>query len=170
MSSVLDEVLSREGAAAAPVREVAGTTAAPPTAAADVEPYILVAEDNDTNQMFMEFVLGDMGYELKIAEDGAIACDCYRKRRPALIFMDISMPNMDGMEATASIRAYEAQHNLSPVPIIAVTAHALKGDAESFLSAGMDDYLSKPVAPSKIAEKLNAWLPSELSLAAPQLS
>lgn len=184
MLSVLDEVLSQEHSPVLTAEEEsteaepaeverdtearAKSSVQPPTDAG--EPYILVAEDNDTNQMFMEFVLGDMGYELKIAGDGQIAFDCYRERRPALIFMDISMPNMDGMEATAQIRQYEAENGLSPAPIIAVTAHALKGDAESFLSAGMDDYLSKPVAPSKIAEILNKWLPAELSLAAPQLA
>ncbi|MEM7427158.1 MAG: response regulator [Pseudomonadota bacterium] len=163
--------VAAEVSAAAPSPSPSPSPApSPGPASGEAEPYILVAEDNDTNQMFMEFVLGDMGYDIKLADDGAIAFDDYKARRPVLIFMDISMPNMDGIETTKSIRAFEAEHNLSPVPIVAVTAHALKGDSDRFLAVGMDDYLSKPVAPSKIAEKLDKWLPSELALSAPRLA
>ena len=69
------------------------------------------------------------------------------------------MPEMNGLEATAAIREIEAREGLVPTPIIAVTAHSLKGDEDRCLAAGMDDYLSKPISPEKLGAMIDRWLP-----------
>jgi CheY-like chemotaxis protein len=77
-----------------------------------------------------------------------------------MILMDVSMPGMNGLEATGAIRGMEAEIGYH-VPIVGVTAHALKGDRERCLEAGMDDYLSKPISPNALLEKVAAWLGGE---------
>jgi CheY-like chemotaxis protein len=82
--------------------------------------------------------------------------------RPALILMDVSMPVMNGHQATEAIRTAEAAETaLGRTPIVGVTAHALTGDKERCLEVGMDDYLSKPISPEKLAAKIREWLPAE---------
>jgi CheY-like chemotaxis protein len=76
--------------------------------------------------------------------------------------MDVSMPEMNGLEATAEIRAIEAREGREPTPIIAVTAHTLKGDEDRCLAAGMDDYMSKPISPEKLAAMIDRWLPGSI--------
>ena len=76
--------------------------------------------------------------------------------RPGLILMDVSMPEMNGLEATNAIR--QAERDTEHVPIVGVTAHALKGDRERCLAAGMDDYMSKPISPNMLLEKIQRWL------------
>ena len=83
--------------------------------------------------------------------------------KPKLILMDVSMPEMNGKEATGKIREFETENGVKRVPIIGVTAHALKGDMESCFEAGMDDYLSKPVSPGKLLEKIEHWLKRDLA-------
>ncbi|MEM6324824.1 MAG: response regulator, partial [Pseudomonadota bacterium] len=78
-------------------------------------------------------------------KDGREAVAQYKALRPHLVFMDISMPEVDGKEATGQIRAYEAEHELPRVPIVAMTAHALSGDKEEIIAAGLDHYLTKPL-------------------------
>jgi CheY-like chemotaxis protein len=80
--------------------------------------------------------------------------------QPRIVLMDVSMPEMSGHDATRAIRADE-QGTGHHTPIIGVTAHALKGDREQCLEAGMDDYMSKPISPNKLAEKVNLWLGEE---------
>ena len=84
----------------------------------------------------------------------------YKEQSPKIILMDVSMPGMNGLEATAEIRKLE-QENGTHTPIIGVTAHAIKGDKEKCLEAGMDDYLSKPVSPDKLTTKLFRWMGKE---------
>jgi CheY-like chemotaxis protein len=76
--------------------------------------------------------------------------------RPSMILMDVSMPRMSGLEATAAIRAEEGEGER--IPIVGVTAHALKGDRDRCLEVGMDDYLSKPISPRTLREKIGRWL------------
>ncbi|MEZ5872266.1 MAG: response regulator [Nitratireductor sp.] len=119
---------------------------------------ILVAEDNEVNQIVMRQILEASGYSYQIVPDGAEAVEKFRLMRPALIMMDVSMPVMNGIEATRAIREEEHKSGSGHVPIVGVTAHALKGDMERCLEAGMDDYLSKPVSPDRVLEKTTQWL------------
>jgi two-component system, sensor histidine kinase and response regulator len=108
--------------------------------------HILVAEDNPVNQKLATILLRKRGYRVTAVENGqkalaAIASDCFD-----LVLMDVQMPEMSGTDATRELRRRERMDG-SHLPVIAMTAHAMKGDAEKFLEAGMDDYVSKPVNP-----------------------
>jgi PAS domain S-box-containing protein len=105
---------------------------------------ILVAEDTAVNQKFILRLLDRWGHTAVLAEDGRKAVAQVSKGTFDLVLMDVQMPEMDGMEATAAIRRYEAARGRR-TPIIAMTAHAIKGDRERCLAAGMDDYISKPL-------------------------
>ncbi len=117
---------------------------------------VLIAEDNDVNQMVFSFIMEELGLVFEIAANGQEAVDKYQQFQPPLIVMDVSMPVMNGLEATQKIRELEASSG-SRVTIIAATAHALKGDSERCLEAGMDDYIAKPISPDKLKEKLDHW-------------
>ncbi|MFI0848512.1 response regulator [Mesorhizobium sp. IMUNJ 23232] len=118
---------------------------------------ILVAEDNDVNQLVFTQILADTGFTFEIVGNGLLAVEAFQEMRPMLVLMDVSMPEMNGLEATGVIRAREAAWG-THTPIIGVTAHALKGDRERCLEAGMDDYLSKPISPRALQEKLDRWM------------
>ena len=120
---------------------------------------ILVAEDNEVNQIVVEQILLEAGQDYKIVDNGQMAVDAYQEQRPDLILMDVSMPVMNGLEATEAIRALEAQSG-ERIPIIGLTAHALKGDREVCMKAGMDDYMSKPISPDALIAKIGEWLES----------
>lgn len=105
----------------------------------------LVAEDNRTNQLLIKLILSEMGIETDIAENGCIAVEKRRAGRYDIIFMDVHMPLCTGVEATARILEYERNSGTPHIPIVALTANAIKGDRESFLAGGMDGYLSKPI-------------------------
>ena len=117
---------------------------------------ILLVEDNKANQMFMKVILKKMNIEFDIANDGVEAVEYFSQGITALenkynaILMDENMPNMNGIEATKRILAIEKENNIKHTPIIALTANALKGDRERFLSAGMDEYLTKPIDKKKL--------------------
>ncbi|QKF64394.1 response regulator [Campylobacter corcagiensis] len=123
---------------------------------------IMVVEDNPINQKLMKHILTDPGIELTIVENGELAIQQRREKNFDLIFMDIAMPVMDGIEATRQIKAYERQNKLKAIPIIAVTANALKGDRERFMSQGLDEYCTKPVKKTTIYQMLKIFLPKEL--------
>lgn len=127
---------------------------------------ILVAEDNEVNQILFNQILEETKLAYKIVENGRLAFANYKVQQPRLILIDVSMPEMNGKEATQAIRQYEKANGLSRTPIVGVTAHALNGDMESCLDAGMDDYLSKPVSPDKLVLKIRQWLKSEVGLTA----
>ena len=118
---------------------------------------ILVAEDNEVNQMVFTQILGETGYGFEIVGNGRKALDAFGRLNPCMILMDVSMPEMSGLEATAAIRRLE-QETGTHVPIVGVTAHALKGDRERCLEAGMDDYLPKPISPRALLEKVERWV------------
>lgn len=124
---------------------------------------ILIAEDNEVNQLVFGQILNGLGLSYRIADNGRTAVELHRTLKPKLILMDVSMPEMNGYEAARAIRASEAQSG-DHIPIIGVTAHALKGDREKCIEAGMDDYLSKPVSPDRLSAKIGTWL-SERALA-----
>ena len=113
------------------------------SAAACTQLRILLVEDNPANQKLATYVLQDRGHLVEIAGDGQEAIRLTEQNRYDVILMDVQMPGMDGLEATAAIRKRE--DGGSRVPIIAMTAHAMKGDRERCLAAGMDGYLSKPI-------------------------
>jgi CheY-like chemotaxis protein len=117
---------------------------------------ILVAEDNEVNQLVFTQILAETNLSFEIVGNGELALRAYGEMRPRMILMDVSMPKMSGLEATAAIRNLEAESGLH-VPIIGVTAHALKGDRERCIDAGMDDYLSKPISPKALLEKVARW-------------
>jgi len=117
---------------------------------------ILVCEDNEVNQIVFTQILQTTDYSFRIAKDGKEGLAFYKTYSPRLVLMDISMPHMNGMEATKAIRMIEAG-NLH-TPIVAVTAHAIKGDMEKCIAAGMDDYLPKPISPDRLEEKIHYWL------------
>jgi PAS domain S-box-containing protein len=114
---------------------------------------VLVAEDVETNQVLARALLEQMGLDVTIAADGAEAVQKARARDFDLIFMDIQMPEMDGYQATRAIREQGLK-----VPIIALTAHAIKGDEQKCIEAGCDDYLSKPIDRRRLFEKVQKYL------------
>ena len=138
-----------------------GAVAPPPPVAARAEARrmrVLVAEDNRTNQLvFGKMVLG-CPIELTFAQNGREAVALWESLKPDLIFMDVSMPEMDGREATRAIRAAEA--NGVRVPILALTAHAMDSDGESVLAAGMDRHLTKPLRKPVIVGALAEFCPA----------
>jgi len=105
----------------------------------------LIVEDNPINQKMIKYTLKNIGIDCDIANNGQIGVDMYLKGNYDIVFMDIQMPIMNGIEATKAILKYEKEKNLPHIPIIAVTANALRGDREKFLAEGMDEYISKPV-------------------------
>ena len=126
--------------------------------APDTPVDILIAEDNDVNQMvFTHSITAMDDYTFKIVPNGKEAVANYEALSPKLILMDVSMPIMNGLEATAAIRKIEAETG-AHTPIIGVTAHAISGDREKCLEGGMDDYLSKPISPNMLSEKISTWL------------
>ena len=117
---------------------------------------VLVAEDNEVNQLVIETMLSKRGLEVDIAGDGGEALAKLAHGSYAAVFMDCQMPNVDGYEATGRIRAQERDGDR--LPVIAMTAHAMAGDRERCLAAGMDDYMSKPLRPEALDEILERWL------------
>ncbi len=116
---------------------------------------ILLAEDNSVNILVATQVIEKAGYQVSVAKNGKEAFEAYQKGKFDLILMDIMMPEMDGMEATWLIRQYEKEFNLTPVPIIALTANVVKEDQKKYIQAGMDDFISKPIKPDALVEKIN---------------
>ncbi|MCB1419539.1 MAG: response regulator, partial [Notoacmeibacter sp.] len=119
---------------------------------------ILAAEDNEVNQLVLTQILADTNYSFKLVGNGELAVEAWQDMKPRLVLMDVSMPQMNGLEATAHIRRAEQREGLKRTPIVGVTAHALKGDRERCLECGMDDYLSKPISPDALTAKLAEWL------------
>ncbi len=122
---------------------------------------ILLAEDNSVNQIVAMGVLKKFGFHAIVVSDGREAVHALSTTPFDLILMDVQMPEMDGWAATRAIRKGEAGADRSQVPIIALTAHAMKGDDEQCRAAGMNDYLTKPLDPQKLLETLLRWLPSQ---------
>ena len=137
----------------APVTE---EPAAPPAPLDLRQMRVLAAEDNRTNQLVFRKMVREMDIDLRFADNGRIAVEMFQDFRPDLVFMDISMPEMDGKEAARTIRGMGSQ-----VPIVALTAHAMDGDAEGILAAGIDRYLTKPLRKAAIEGALAEYCPPE---------
>jgi signal transduction histidine kinase/CheY-like chemotaxis protein len=121
---------------------------------------LLAAEDNKTNQLVFRKMLKAVDLDLTIVGDGASLVEAYKDAPPDIVFTDISMPGMDGMEATKQIRDHEQAASLPRVPIIAMTAHALSGDRERLLENGMDDVLTKPLKKDRLLERIRSLGPA----------
>jgi len=119
---------------------------------------VLLAEDNAVNQKLAVRILEKWGHSVRVVSNGKLAVEAIAAEKFDVVFMDLQMPEMGGFEATAIIRQREASSR-SPIAIIAMTAHAMKGDREKCLSAGMDGYVSKPLSPKEIADVLQSVVP-----------
>jgi two-component system cell cycle response regulator DivK len=119
-------------------------------------PKILLVEDNEMNRDMLSRRLERRGYEVSIATDGQMAVDMAKAQGPDLILMDMSLPVMDGWEAT---RALKSSAETRDIPVIALTAHAMSTDKDKALEAGCDDYDTKPVELSRLLGKIEALLP-----------
>lgn len=117
---------------------------------------ILVAEDHELNRRLIEHMLYGTGFNPVFAEDGAVAVELYSEIKPELVLMDVSMPKMDGFEATAHIRKIQQAHGVF-VPIVGVTAHAFEEDRRRCLKSGMDDHLPKPLSLDALKATLERW-------------
>ncbi len=124
----------------------------PPTKAV----RLLLAEDNVVNRTVAVRLIERLGFACDVVENGEEALAALARRAYDLVLMDVQMPHMDGLEATKRWREAEAEHG-GHIPIVALTAHALKGDRETCLAAGMDDYLSKPVRPEALSSVIDRW-------------
>jgi CheY-like chemotaxis protein len=118
-------------------------------------PKILLVEDNDMNRDMLSRRLIKKGYEVVIALDGEQGLAMAKSERPALILMDLSLPIIDGWEA---IRRLKADAATRATPVIALTAHAMSGDRETAITAGADDYDTKPIELVRLLEKMEALL------------
>ena len=118
---------------------------------------MLLVDDNETNRDVMSEQLRLLGYACELAEDGVQALAMWRSGRYALLLTDCHMPHMDGFELTETIRQTEAKGRR--LPIVAITANAMQGEAQRCLARGMDDYLSKPLRMAELAPMLQKWLP-----------
>ena len=120
---------------------------------------ILVVEDNPVNQRVALNLLSNSGYVAEAVGSGEDSLNALQRQDYDLVLMDIMMPGMDGVEATAAIRRWE--NGRRHIPIIAMTANDVPGDRERYLAAGMDDYLSKPIVPATLKEVIDRWLPRQ---------
>ena len=149
----LDHLFSSDpptDAGTVPLSEPAPVIAAPPRTI-----RVLAAEDNKTNRLVFSKMLKSLDIDLHFAMNGAEAVALFEGIEPDIIFMDISMPEMDGKEATGRIRALEAKQG-GHVPIVAMTAHAMAGDDADILAAGLDYYLTKPLSKAKLIAHIEA--------------
>ena len=124
---------------------------------------VLLVDDHATNRQVIQRQLALAGYASETAEDGVEGLERWRSGRYALLLSDVHMPRMDGYQLARTIRDEEVQHGLAHTPIVALTASALKGEAERCLTAGMDDYMAKPVGIATLGACLQRWLPHTAS-------
>jgi PAS domain S-box-containing protein len=155
-SQLLETILAALGSA--PPRGGEARAGTPPAAGRRL--HILLAEDNPVNQKLAVRLLEKRGHTVVVASSGRVALEALARERFDLVLMDVQMPEMDGFEATLAIRARE-QDSGRRVPIIGLTAHAMKGDRERCLAAGMDDYISKPLQPQELFDALARLLPAD---------
>jgi CheY-like chemotaxis protein len=122
---------------------------------------VLLAEDNPVNRRIALAMLSRLGCEVTVAEDGLAAVEAFRARRFDGVFMDCQMPHLDGLQATARLRAIETARGGGRTPILAMTASCSPQDRQRYLDAGMDDLLPKPVRQADLASALERWMREE---------
>ncbi|PBK60059.1 hypothetical protein ARMSODRAFT_966454 [Armillaria solidipes] len=160
ISSQVTTPITAHDLSAALICALESNTVVPVTVPNDTTLDILLAEDNVVNQQLAVKILEKYGHSVEIAENGNSALDSFKRRvlqnRPYdIILMDVSMPFMGGMEATELIRAYEMHADLQPIPIVALTAHAMIGDRERCMQAGMDEHITKPLRRGDLLNIIN---------------
>ena len=130
-----------------------------PVADAAYKIRVLLAEDNEVNQLVIRHMLKANAHDLVIVNNGREAVEAYERDKGAfdIILMDISMPDMDGYQATGAIRAYEESHGKKRAPIVCLTAHVMSRDVEQSEAAGMDDFLSKPISQERLDAVIRRW-------------
>jgi CheY-like chemotaxis protein len=119
---------------------------------------ILLAEDNIVNQKVATKFIGKLGYNVDVVSNGKEAVAALSKEKYDIVFMDCQMPEMDGYDASGMIRNADSPVLDHLVPIIAMTANAMKGDREKCIKAGMNDYLAKPIKPQHLSDMLDKWI------------
>jgi PAS domain S-box-containing protein len=154
VNAIHDRAVAKAGFAATLAEAVSDNARAAGTFA---NAKVLVAEDNVVNQMVIRAMLEKLGAQVRITSNGREAIAAYAEQEPDIVLMDISMPEVDGIEATAEIRAIQRARGKIR-PIIGVTAHAMRDDRQRCIDAGMDDYLSKPVKREALEEALRNHL------------
>ena len=165
LSLPITETRNRPAAKAQSARDLFGTTArmrrlAPSIAQAESEgTLVLLADDHPTNRLLLSRQVNTLGYAVESAADGLEALNKWKSGRFGIVITDCHMPEMDGYELARSIRRLESAQGGTRIPIIACTASALAGEAETCYAAGMDDYLAKPIALGVLVKKLDDWLP-----------
>lgn len=165
LADMADRIRAKHTTRPAPSADVKAKPAAPTLSAPEVQApcrpmRILAAEDNRTNQLVFSKMVKSLDIDLRFAGNGEEAVELFQSYAPDLIFMDISMPRMDGKQATAEIRRIEADQG-SHVPIVALTAHAVEGDRDSILAAGLDAYLTKPLKKGAILDAIASHAPAD---------
>ena len=131
---------------------------------------VLVVEDHPVNQTIIRAMLARMGCAIDMADNGVQALSAFEKNTYDLVLMDCQMPEMDGFDTTRAIRERETLNpTMGRVPVIALTALAMLGDAERCLAAGMDDYLTKPIQLEQLSAKMQRWRPTAESTPGPRM-
>ncbi len=158
MNAIVGAVAGKEAFAVAPASAQAEAGAS----TADRVLRILLAEDNAVNQKFAVRAIEKAGHSVAVANNGREALEAWERERYDVVLMDVQMPEMDGLEATARIRSLEEERQpTGRTPIIAMTANAMKGDKERCLDAGMDGYISKPVKRQTMFAEIDRVLGTE---------
>ncbi|MEK1906877.1 MAG: response regulator [Pseudomonas sp.] len=120
-------------------------------------PRLLCVDDNPANLLLVQTLLSDMGAEVTAVDSGYAALHNVQQQAFDLVLMDVQMPGMDGRQATEAIRLWEQERERSPMPIVALTAHALSNEKRALLQSGMDDYLTKPISERQLAQVVLKW-------------
>ncbi len=124
-------------------------------------PRILLVEDYAPNVLVATTILEEYGYDCDVAGNGHEALERIAQQAYALVLMDVQMPGLDGFETTRMLRQRESEQGKQPLTVIAMTAHALEGDKQKCLAAGMNDYISKPFHPHSLCEKIAQYVFAE---------
>ncbi|MGB8539898.1 MAG: response regulator [Acidobacteriaceae bacterium] len=156
--NLIDAIAAALGSSAAPAEPVAATSPATTAAPEVVGRRVLLVEDNEVNRFLATELLSDLGIHVSIAINGRECVDRVHAEPFDVVLMDIQMPVMDGLAATKLLRA---DGRFRSLPVIAMTAHAMSGDRERSLEAGMNDHLTKPINPRALMETLVRWMPAQ---------